>query len=145
MADDTWTTRDLPVLDAAVTLVDAQPFVGTPLRELAEAAGVSTDGAIAALRALETAGLVEVQWGSARHARVTNVSGEARQLVGAWPTPESYADRLTQELDRRIDQTSDDDERGRLEKMRDAAIGMGRGLFVDVTAAVLTRQIPGAH
>jgi DNA-binding MarR family transcriptional regulator len=146
VAEDTWFSRDLPVLDAAVHLVDAAAFAHPSAHELAERTGLELDQVLTALRALEQAGLIAVTFtmGGGRNSHVDAISGEARQLVGAWPSAGAIASRLVAELERRADAASSDEERSKWRRLLDSVLGLGREVVVDVAAAAITRQVPGA-
>lgn len=140
MLPDTWYARDLPVLEACVSLVDENPGIGATVPELSAASGVTEDGVKAALRALEAAGLIGVLWGlTSEGVSVPRVAGEARRLAGAWPTPETAADRLVAALEAQIAATTEPEERGRLELLLAGVAGVGR----DVLVAVLSKALTG--
>lgn len=145
MVEDTWFARDLPVLDAAVHLIDAQPFAYPSAHELVDRTGLDLAQVLTALRALEQAGLVGVTFamGGGGSSHVDEVSGPARQLVGAWPSPESIAERLVAELEHRAETAYSEEERGKWRRLLDSLFGVGRDVVVEVAAAAITRQVPG--
>lgn len=144
---DQWNDRDFPVLKAAVHAIDHDVnATGMRLTDLATAAGVSEDDTFLALRALESAGLLDVRWSMpARAARVHRASGEARRLTGAWPTPETALDRIITALEDIADNTeAEEDTRRRARKILDNLAGAGRQIGISVAAAAITGQLPGA-
>lgn len=145
MAEDTWFARDLPVLDAAVRLFDAQPFAHPSAEELVGKTSLELAQVLTALRALEQAGLVVVTFamGGGRSSHIDQISGAARQLVGAWPSPESIAERLVAELEHRAETAASEAERGKWRRLLDSVLGVGRDVVVEVAAAAITRQVPG--
>ena len=137
--DDTWGPRDLPVLDAAVRLSDAKPGIGGTFEEIAADTGLDLDTVYVSARALRDDGLVNVSYVSRpTHNRIDAVSGRARQLVGAWPSGESGADRLIALLEREIANAPTDVQRTKLQDFRDGAAGVGRDVLVALVAKMLT-------
>jgi hypothetical protein len=96
---DTWAARDLPVLDATVGLLE-QSYMVT-VTDIAARTGLE---APVVAKALETLDPVYVDFrktttgGDPRFWYVFKVTPEARRAVGQWPTPESLANRLADEL-----------------------------------------------
>jgi hypothetical protein len=96
---DTWAERDLPVLDATVTLLE-QSYMVT-VTDIAASTGLDT-GIVA--KALETLDPVYVDFrktttgGDPRFWYVFKVTPEARRAVGQWPTAQALAGRLADEL-----------------------------------------------
>jgi hypothetical protein len=147
LLDDTWASRDLPVLKAIAARLDQSP--GRPLfiddLRAAVADQMSADDVTRAVTALHDAQIIEAGY-SPRRGGVSNIggvrsiSGEGRRLVGMWPTPETALDRMLAALEQ-IEATSDDpDERSRAARFRDGLLGAGRDLAVEVIAATITRQ-----
>lgn len=139
--EDKWHSRDLPTLRAAARIADGD-MVGARFQEIVAETGISLDDSMLALRALQDGGLVEVRWmAPAQAARVLHISGEARRLVGLWPSPEVAADRLIAAIEAAIERSDDPEERTRLRKFRDGLLGAGRDLAVAIGAAVITGQV----
>ena len=96
---DTWAARDLPVLDATVRLLE-QSYMVT-VTDIAARTGLEAPVVAKALEALDP---VYVDFrktttgGDPRFWYVFKVTPEARRAVGQWPTPESLANRLADEL-----------------------------------------------
>jgi hypothetical protein len=96
---DTWAVRDLPVLDATVALLE-QSFMVT-VTDIAARMDLAPSVVAAALEALDP---VYVDFrktttgGDPRYWYVFKVTPEARRAVGQWPTAESLASRLAEEL-----------------------------------------------
>lgn len=144
--DNTWAQRDLPVLDAAVKYLDDAAGASFPeLRDLAESSGLDVSDVTKAALALESDRLVELgkTSGGTGSWYVKQVSGEARRLVGQWPTAEQFVDEVANRLQAAADEEPDEERRGRLRELASSASGAARGVFVDVTAAVITRQLGG--
>lgn len=144
-ARDTWADRDFPVLVAVVEGVDATAGVGVRMDAVAERTGLPVAEVVTAARALADADLIEIRWimgNAGAGSRINRVSGQARQLTGAWPSAEGYADRLIEAVDVLERNADSDEERSRLQKLRDALGSAGRDLLVSITASVISGQIP---
>src|SRR6516165_10828232 len=93
--EDTWWSRDLPVLDAAVQLFQEQDFVEAG--ELARATGFDVKDVARALRDMQGHYVGQIQsMGDMDRWCITEVTPEARRAVGQWPTPENVVDRLAE-------------------------------------------------
>jgi hypothetical protein len=96
---DTWTSRDLPVLEATVALLE-QSFMVT-VTDIASKTGFEPADVAAALEALDP-GYVDFRktttGGDPRFWYVYKATPEARRVVGQWPTAEALAGRLAEEL-----------------------------------------------
>lgn len=147
MSKDTWTPRDLPVLEAIVELADEGESDINPSviarRTRLDAAQV--DGALAAL-ANESPPLfhpIEVTTGDGkRHIySVEQPTGQARRRVGAWPTPESLADQLVAALGVAAAAEPDAAKRSRLQSVVEFLGGVGRDVVVSVASGILTRSM----
>lgn len=79
--------------------------------------------------------------GGAQGWRVERVFGRAMQVVGAWPTPDSLAERILSELRTAADEADDEPTRSRL---RTALAVLGQGAVdtgTNLLAAVIARSI----
>jgi hypothetical protein len=112
---DTWAARDLPVLDATVSLLE-QSYMVT-VTDIAASTGLD-EGAVA--KALESMDPVYVDFrktttgGDPRFWYVFKVTPEARRAVGQWPTAEALATRLAEELTAAAGQETDAERQGLL-------------------------------
>jgi len=143
--ENTWTDRDLPALDAMVKYLDEQPQSFPRLSAIAELAGMDVADVGKAAIALQSDMLVDIQTtvGGPESWHLRGVSGEARRLVGQWPTADQFVDELVRRLQAAADGEPDEERRGRLRELASAAGGVARSVFVDVTTAVITRQMGG--
>ena len=95
--EDTWVSRDLPVLEAAVRLLDGGAWEVT-VAEIADETGLDLKTVDRALEALTGPYVAEYQrlatGGVPDTWSVTKVTAAARRVVGQWPTAESLAERL---------------------------------------------------
>lgn len=142
--ENTWAARDLPVLDAMVKYLDEAAGASFPeLRDISGLVELEVVEVGKAALALESAHLIELGKSAGGHGTwyVKQVSGEARRLVGQWPTAEQFVDEVAQRLQDAADEEPDAERRGRLRELASSAGGAARTVFVDVTAAVISRQM----
>lgn len=120
---ETWQSRDLPVLQAAVELWDEN---GRPPRAtMVEAkTGFDFDTVQRALHALDTEPYFEKSLsGSGQIIAVGKPTSAALRVAGQWPTPEVQLDRLIDALQHAADDDSrPEEERGRFKQ---AALWLG--------------------
>jgi hypothetical protein len=147
MLNSTWESRDLVVLEAAVKYLDEHAGHSLPEgSDLQELTGLSMDDVRRALLALDGVYLgiqMVMDGGTGTHWFVEHVYPNARLAVGQWPTPETLADRLVQALALAADKEPDEEKRGLLKTTASWFSNAGRDVLVDVTAAVINRQIAG--
>lgn len=144
--ENTWASRELPVLDAIVKSLDDAGGIGlVSLSTIAESTGLDVRDVGKAAVALHGDMLIELDtgMGGPESWHVQGVSGEARRMVGQWPTAEQFVDEVVLRLQAAADGEPDEERRGRLRELASAAGGVARNVFVDVTAAVITRQMGG--
>lgn len=140
---DTWFSRDLPVLDVAVRLLDEYEDIDD--RALVRETGFDAATVQQALRALVGTYLVpfDGQPGSGRIQYLQGITPAARRAVGAWPTPDSLVDQLLAAL--RESAGSDDvpatQEQSRAREILKAVGTGGRDVLVSVASAVLTGAV----
>lgn len=79
--------------------------------------------------------------GGAASWHVTAVSGEARRLVGQWPTAEQFVDEVARRLRDAANEEPDPERRGRLRELASSAGDVARNVFVDVATSVISRQM----
>jgi hypothetical protein len=112
---DTWAARDLPVLDATVSLLE-QSYMVT-VTDIAARSGLEPSVVARALEALDP---VYVDFrktttgGDPRFWYVFKVTPEARRAVGQWPTAEALASRLAAELTAAAQHETDAERQGLL-------------------------------
>jgi hypothetical protein len=116
---DTWTTRDLPVLRAAVEIYDRtgrNPGAG----ELGAACGFDNDTVQRALRALYREPFFEegMEAWSGDILAVGPPTSAALRIVGQWPSPEVQLERLVAAFEAvAADESRPEEERGRAQKV----------------------------
>jgi hypothetical protein len=72
--------------------------------------------------------------------QVRGATEKTLRLTGAWPTPESELARLIALLDERI-ASAEGDEKTKLQRLRDALVGMGQGTAAGVLAGFLRQYL----
>lgn len=97
--EDTWASRDIPVLSAAVSLLERSYMV--TVSDIAERTGLEQAEVARSLDALHPtyADFRRTETGGdPRFWYVLKVTPEGRRAVGQWPTAESLIDRLVTAL-----------------------------------------------
>ncbi|WP_139131862.1 hypothetical protein [Micromonospora chersina] len=146
MTNDTWESRDLPVLRAIVEISD-EGARDMDARDVAKRVGMDLETALVALFALagEHPPLFKYEDASDFDGRdmclIRDPSGHARRIVGTWPTSETLADRLVQAMEQAADQESDPEKRGWLRKTADWLGSAGRDIAVDVAGTALAKSV----
>ena len=141
---ETWSSRDLPVLRAIVDIYEATGSAMGP-DAIASATGFEGGKVPAALRALDSeeppfvTKLERVMTGDIIF--VGAPTGHARRAIGAWPTPESIADRLVSALDEAAEREPDPERKGWLRKTAGYLGNAGRDLAVEIGATAINRQM----
>jgi hypothetical protein len=141
---DVWFSRDLPVLRAVARLVDGPEHGGNPyFGQVVPASGLPKADVLAAARSLASVGYVEVLTTySGEIVRFTGISPEARRLAGLWPTPQGEWERLLEQLRTRAAHAATDVERGRWQRLADAATELGEDDGALLMAALIGGYVP---
>jgi hypothetical protein len=145
MAKDTWTDRDLPVLNAIVEMTEQGADSVEPA-DISGFIGMPEDQVQRALQALadEHPPFFEASEATAAEGRivllVANPTGYARRTVGAWPTAETLADRLVQALATAADNEPDEEKRSKAKQTALFLGSAGKDLLVNVLATVIAKQ-----
>jgi hypothetical protein len=139
--ESTWENRDLVVLDLAVQYFDDPSVHRLGIPVIVERTGLSEDDVKRALRALASASPRLIKGSSADQVAfplfLTGVTGPARQLVGAWPSPDSLTDRLVAALEAAASAEPNEEKRSALRHAAAVLGGMGRDIFVEVASKAL--------
>ncbi|MCZ2850002.1 hypothetical protein [Modestobacter sp. VKM Ac-2978] len=143
MMPDRWFSRDLPVLVEAVRHFDTytDPLAADTV---AERLGWDVEEVMAAVRALSRGGYVKEQratMASRPGDTIKNVSPEAYREAGAWPSPDTAADRLLAALQAAVDKAPEGEAKNRARRILDGVVAAGRDFAVDVAGGVVTGQI----
>lgn len=140
MATGTWAARELPILEAIAAR--ARSIGGPRWEEIAADVGLPAEEVQLALRRLLDAGYIEgidvTSMGDAGF-ELLNIKllEPALRVVGIWPN-DAY-DELLATLDRRIDDEADPNRRGKLERLRDGVLDMGKSVATSVITEVVKR------
>jgi hypothetical protein len=113
--EDTWAGRDLPVLDATVSLLEYSYMV--TVSDIADRTGLGLSDVARALEALNPA-YVDFRktetGGDPRFWYVLKATPQARRQVGQWPTPETLIARLAEGFSAAADREADPDRKSLL-------------------------------
>jgi hypothetical protein len=141
--EDTWTNRDLPVLEAIVRLLD-QGNWAVSVREVASDTSLDpadVDRAITALQGLYVVDYDQFATGGDPNPwEVRQVTAEARRVVGQWPTPESLVDRLAEAFGKAAEDEPDAERKGRFRQVAAFLSSTGREVATEVAAKVILRS-----
>jgi hypothetical protein len=137
--DDTWWSRDLPVLDAAVRLVEDEDFVY--VGDLARETGFYPEDVFRALTAMQGTFTGQLQgMGDLDRRFITEVTPAARRAVGQWPTPENVVARLAEAFSAAAEAEPDPERRGRLRAVGGFLAETGKDFAAEVVAKVIAQQ-----
>jgi hypothetical protein len=137
---DTWHSRDLPVLRHIVKMCDEAPNDHLHVKGVAlELWGrIATQDVERAAAALASGHLIELGHddGAGFLLRdITEVSGEARRLAGAWPSADNIADRLIAALQDLAEYSDDPVEKTRAKKALEGLGSFSRDTLISVIGA----------
>ncbi len=135
---DTWHSRDLPVLRTIVRLCDESQSGSTTGSALAAALPemglADVDRAVRALDHAEMFRTVSRR-GDGSVSVIGGPTGRARELSGAWPSPDSIADKLLAALEDIAEYGSDEVTKTKARKALDGLGGFSRDVLVSVVGA----------
>lgn len=140
--EDTWASRDLPVLEAIVAAFEDPRRFRLHIVELVDLCGLREPDVQLALRALQEASppFIDAPPPSDQVIYPANIAGvteRARRAVGQWPTAETLVGRLVAGFNAAAEQEPDP---VRKKRLREAAGVLGettRGVAIEVIAKVL--------
>jgi hypothetical protein len=142
---ETWTTRELPILRAALSRIDGGDEYAD-LDELRVELGLTAGEVFAAVGALANASppYLDVELRNGRDGvrspgRIDSVYERARRKLGTWPTAENVVAELAAALRVAADEAYEPEEKGRPGAAADALTGFAR----DVAVAVVARHVGG--
>jgi hypothetical protein len=140
MVRDTWVSRELPVLDAAVSLLD-EGIDFPEATDIAERSGLDVKDVARALLALrgEYVDLLQ-SMGDPGGWAVREVTSAARRAVGQWPSPEGVVDALAEAFGSAAEQEPDSEKKGRLRQVGSFLSGTGRDVATEVVSKVILRS-----
>jgi hypothetical protein len=143
--DDTWISRDFPVLEAAVRLYEELwPAAVPDGSDIVDATKLSKEDVARSLNALKDVYLdvtLTMSGGDPSPWAITKVYPRARTAVGQWPTAESVLDKLIAGLEDAAEGELDAEKRS---KLRNTASWLGaglRGTAENVLGTVIARSM----
>lgn len=137
--EDTWWSRDLPVLDATVHLLQQEDFVY--VEDIARETGFEVKDVARALRDMQGVFVGQIQgMGDMERWCITEVTPDARRAVGQWPTPENVVARLAEAFNAAAEHEPDADRQGRLRAVGSFLADTGKDFAAEVVAKVIARQ-----
>jgi hypothetical protein len=142
--EDSWVSRDLPVLNAVVGQIDELPRTHSypDAADIAASTGLEALDVAAALNALD-GGYIELQKsGGPASWHVTSVTPAARRAVGQWPTGESLIEQLTSGLSRAAEQETDPEQKRRLVAVARGLGGAAKAIAINVASEMLEHRLP---
>jgi hypothetical protein len=134
--EDTWFSRDLPVLDAAVQLFQSKDYV--QVRDLAEATGFEIGDVARSLldmRGVYVSGIGSM--GDQANWDISYVTPEARRAVGQWPTPENVVARMAEAFSAAAEREPDPERKSKLRAFGDFLGETGKAVAAEVIAKVI--------
>ena len=140
----TWEPRELVLLDA---IAKAEEEDGEPLHSLnsrlRDRTGLTDQDVQLGLRALHEAGYIAgtEQRFSSRVYDLVNIRllERGRRLVGQWPADDQYREFVAV-IEQHIADAATDEDRSRLERIKDVALGVGREVLTSVLSERARRQ-----
>jgi hypothetical protein len=137
---DTWFSRELPVLDAAVSLLD-EGIDFPEATDIAERSGLDVKDVARALLALKGEYVDLLQsMGDPGGWAVSEVTSAARRAVGQWPSPEGVVDALAEAFGSAAEQEPDSEKKSRLRQVGSFLSGTGRDVATEVVSKVILRS-----
>lgn len=141
--DDTWASRDLPVLEAVATRIDGLLTGGYPEAwEIADSTGMEILDVVAALIALDGTyielrrGLTSAKW------HIAGVTPAARRAVGQWPTGASLVERLAAGISEAAEREQDPERKRRLLSVARELGGAAKMIAINVASEILEHRLP---
>jgi hypothetical protein len=138
--EDTWVSRDLPVLDATVALLENSPLVD--VADIAGRAGFTMAETGRALQAMEGVYVnLAMSMGGPESWSVQGVTPAARQAVGQWPSAENLITRLVEGLNVAAEHEANPERKSRLRQAAALLGGTVRDIATDIAAQVIGRSM----
>jgi hypothetical protein len=144
--EETWTSRDLPVLDAVVQLLDESPGGLLLGQQVVERTGMDPVDVERAVWALSPGYVILGQQMAAEGGIgmqcLDGVTAEARRVVGQWPTGESLVDQLASGIAQAAEQEADPEQKRRLLAIARDLGGAAKTIAINVVSEVLEHRLP---
>jgi hypothetical protein len=143
--EETWASRDLPVLDAVVRLLDESPGMMLLGQQVVERTGMDpadVERAVWALnpdyvilgRQLAAEGGIDMQC-------LDGVTAEARRVVGQWPTGERLVEQLAAGIAQAAERETDPEQKSRLRAIASGLVGAAKTIAVNVASEMIEHRI----
>lgn len=146
---DTWQARDLPFLRELVAQIDRTPRTRVSAADIGVSLSMSDTDTLRALHNLKRGSFVTERPGPRRMGHgetdfALDVTEKALYAAGAWPSPETAADRLVAALEALAVDAPDEPTRTRARSALEQVGGFSRDTLAAIAATVITGQLPGA-
>jgi hypothetical protein len=139
--DQTWTARELPVLEVIVEYFDDHPDAShLLLQQIAAATGIddlSVGKALVALATADPTFIEPVEVDQRVPIGVSGVTERARVAVGQWPSPEGLISDLVKALDRAAETEPDPERKSKLRTVAAVLGGIAREVAVSWASGAL--------
>lgn len=143
MADTTWSTVEVPILEAIASL---ESMNGTDAEAIASHVGIDLDVCLKALVSLIEAGYaigrIDKFLGGTVKVRFVRLLERGKVQVGQWPSDEDIYENLLELLDRQM-AAADKAEQKRIGAVKDAVIKAGPNLIITLGKAWLEHILGG--
>ena len=142
--EDTWASRDLPVLDAVVSQVDELLPTGDipEAIDIGDATGLEIQEVVTALNALHGEYLELHKALELSGWFITSVTPAARRAVGQWPTGENLIERLAIGINQAAEQETDPEQKRRLKAVARELGGAVKTTAINVASEILEHRLP---
>jgi len=142
----TWATEDLPVLSAAIELLDEKGRADGP--EVAKKLGLAPEAVVRSLRRLDgdylTIHLAARAWGGGQppigFVFVKGATAAARRAAGQWPNPEAISREVLAELER-VAKDNPGEKGSKLRALLSATAEPGAGFLGTVLGTAISRAL----
>ncbi len=144
--EETWTSRDLPVLDAVVQLLDESPGGLLLGQQVVRCTGMDRADVERAVWALSPDYVILGQQMAAEGGIdmqcLDGVTAEARRVVGQWPTGESLVDQLTAGIEQAAEKETDPEQKRRLREVARGLGGAAKTIAINVASEMIEHRLP---
>jgi hypothetical protein len=144
--EETWSSRDLPVLDAVVQLLEESPGGLLLGEQVVKRTGMDPADVERAVWALNPdyviLGHQLAAEGGISTQVVDGVTAEARRIVGQWPTAESLIDRLATGIAQSAEQETDPEQKRRLREVARGLGGAAKTIAINVASEMIEHRLP---
>ncbi len=144
--EETWYSRDLPVLDTVVQLLDESPGGSLLGEQIVKRAGMDPADVERAVWALSPQYVILGQQlaaeGGIDTQLVDGVTAEARRIVGQWPTGESLVDQLAAGIEQAAEKEADPEQKRRLHTVARELGGAAKAIAINVASEILEYRLP---